>query len=95
MPTYLFPDGRVGNVYDCIGYVTARFSKGEFFDRIVRRYNRPEDYADLTESELNDMYHGYICDSIVEDPAFLRERFGIIMGERSCRASVRSAARTP
>ncbi|GEM_PF-3026130 len=95
MTVYRFPDGRVGSVYDCIGYVEARYTKGMFFDEVVKRYNRPEDYADLTASELNDMYHGYICESIAEDPQVLRDRFGIIMEGRSCRAYVRSAAPTP
>lgn len=81
MTAYLFPDGRVGNVYDCIDYVKARYPQRTFFEQVVKKYNRPEDYADLTASELNDMYHGYICESIVEDPRFLMDRFGIRMGE--------------
>ena len=72
MASYIMPDGSMGDMYDCMRFVEANYPKGEF----------PEDYHDLTLKECEAMYHGYVCESIVEDPEFLWERFGIRMVER-------------
>lgn len=82
MSSYIMPDGSIGDMYDCMRFVEANYPKGEFLHDVVMEYNDPEDYHDLTLKEFEAMYHGYVCESIVEDPEFLWERFGIRMVER-------------
>ena len=82
MATYIFPDGSRGDMYDCMRFVERNYSKGQFMQEVVMEYNDPEDYHDMTLKEFEAMYHGYVCESIVEDPVFLWERFGIRMVER-------------
>lgn len=77
MTWYVMPDRTVTDAYGCIGFIEANYPRDEFLRDVVMENNDPEDWMDMTLGELDGMYHAYICESIIDDPAILWGRFGI------------------